>query len=84
MRIKFREGMTIERIASLLVEYIRKGQVIIGEVDVLISTYDECMKLEPKSDDKVHYIKCNPTDEHRAEYAEDVVRIRRARMKEGL
>ena len=84
MRIKFREGITIERIADLLIGIIRTKGIIIGEVDVLISTYDELMKLEPKSEDKVHYIKCNPTDEHQKEYAEDVVRIRRVRMKEGL
>jgi len=84
MRIKFREGMTIERIADLLVDIIRTKGIIIGEVDVFIPTYDELMKLEPKSDDKIHYIKCTPTEEHRKEYAEDVVRIRRARMKEGL
>lgn len=84
MRIKFREGMTIERITALLVDIIRTKGIIIGEVDVFISTYDELMKLEPKSDDKIHYIKCTPTEEHKKEYAEDVVQIRRSRMKEGL
>jgi hypothetical protein len=81
MRIKFREGMTIERIAAMLTEYIRRSQTIIGEVDMRIATYDECMNLNPKSDDSLFYIKCNPTDEHRREYAEDVVRIRRERIK---
>ena len=84
MRIKFREGMTIERVADILVNLIKNGDIIIGEVDVYVSTYDECMKLNPRTDDKIHYIKCTPTDEHRREYAEDVVRLRRARMKEGL
>ena len=84
MRIKFREGLTPERIADLFLLYIRGSNTIIGEVDMSISTYDECMKLNPRTDDKIHYIKCTPTDEHKKEYAEDVVRLRRARMKEGL
>lgn len=79
MRLKLEKGMTPERMAKAFIDFVRSNDLVIGTVNMYIQTYDEEMKPE-KFKDEGYYI-CSPSDESIAEYNEDVVRIRRKRMK---
>lgn len=81
MRLKLEKGMTPERMAKAFIDFVRSNDLVIGTVNMYIQTYDEEMKPEKfKREDEGYFI-CSPSDESIAEYNEDVVRIRRKRMK---
>ena len=79
MRIKFEKGLTPERIADEFVRFIRENNVVIGSVNVYIQTYDEEMKPEKNKEEK--YLVISPKDIAKQEYAEDVSKTRRKRLK---
>lgn len=80
MRIKFEKGMTPEAIAQMFVGFIRDNDLVIGSVNIYVQTFDEEMKPEKYGfSDK--YVVCRPTERTKKAYEEDVVRIRRKRMK---
>jgi len=80
MRIKFEKGMTPERMAKAFVDFIRSNEHVIGAVNMYIQTYDEEMKIKDYKHDE-EYFTCSPSDEAIAEYNEDVVLMRRKRIK---
>ena len=80
MRIKFEKGMTPERMAKAFVDFIRSNEHVIGTVNMYIQTYDEEMKVEDYKRDGRYFV-CSPSDEAIAEYNEDVVSMRRKRIK---
>jgi len=79
MRIKFEQGMTPERIAQAFVDYVRKNELVIGTVNVYIQTFDGNMN-SVKEDTNDHTV-CSPSEFLKKEYANDVAKIRRSRLK---
>lgn len=80
MRIKYKKGITPERIAEHFVNYVRENNLVIGAVNIYIQTYDEEMKPEAFTRGD-NYLICEPLDAAKEEYAADVVEVRRRRMK---
>jgi len=81
VRLKFEKGMTPELIAKTFVNFIRDNNMVIGAVNVYIQTYDNEMKPEKfKRNDDEFYV-CKPSDTAKKMYQEDVVKMRRKRMK---
>jgi len=78
VRIKYEKGFTPERIAEHLAWFIRENNLVIGAVNVYIQLYDENMK--PLKNDGDEYL-VSPGDISKHEYVEDVVGIRRGRMR---
>ena len=78
MRIKFEKGMTPERIGQAFIDFVRKNELVIGAVNIYITTYDENMKAEKNQS---IYTVCEPSEKTRSEYVEDVASIRRSRLK---
>ena len=80
MRIKFREGVTIEHICDILIAMVRENNKIIGGVDVRMDIYGDDGKLLPKASDDKEYIIFTPDEALKQEYADDVVWIRRSKI----
>jgi len=80
MRIKFEKGMMPERVAQAFVDYIRRENIIIGTVNMYIQTYGDDMKAASFEDDE-NMIVCKPSEYAKQEYRDDVVQIRRGKIK---
>lgn len=79
MRIKFEKGMTPEIIADAFINFVRENDLVIGSVNMYIQTYDKDMKVEKFNRNDV--VICEPTEETRKMYQEELVTTRRKRMK---
>lgn len=79
MRIKFEKGMTPEKIADAFVNFIRDNDIVIGSVNIYLQTYDENMKAEKFSKDEI--LICEPTEETKRQYEQELVETRRSRIK---
>lgn len=79
MRIKFEKGIIPERMAETLVSLIRENNLIIGTVNVYITTLDENGKVI--KDDDGEYTCFSPGELSKKQYVEDVASIRRGRLK---
>jgi hypothetical protein len=81
MRIKFEKGMTPEAIAKVFVKYMRENRIVLGAVNMYIQTYDDEMKPEKFKNHDGDFLVCHPSESTIKEYENDVVNLRRQKMK---
>ena len=82
MRIKFEKGCTPEMVCDSLFKIIEREQLIIGSVNIYIQTYDEEMQPNSFMEDKHgSYTLFSPSQASINEYENQVVEIRRSRLK---
>lgn len=68
-----------ERMAETLVNFIRDNGLIVGSINVYITTLDENGKV--LKDDEGKYTCFSPGELSRKQYANDVASIRRSKLK---
>lgn len=79
MRIKFKKGMTPERIAEAFARFIRENDIVVGSVNIYIQTLDE--NTGKYCNDEECLI-CCPGEESKREYTEYMASARRRKFKE--
>ena len=77
MRLKFEKGITPERIAEGLVDFIYENNIHIGAVNMYIQTFNDEMKAENTRE----YTIFSPEKKAKEEYTEYVANLRRSKFK---